>query len=178
MAVVAGTLQNRTEPIMPQSFSMRLFDRWLAENRTRFRHPPTAIVRRKGSRAFRFVGVAPSVWGHVCDWAASSSGGLSGRDLGSDRRSGHRPGAARDRRLRPVLRGRRPEQFIRPGRRSRSTRLRTLAGVVQRAFSGRPERDAFSDRGGAAHGSKLRRSDGAPAGTRAHVAAEYPLLCG
>ena len=55
---------------MPQSFSMRLFDRWLAENRTRFRHPPTAIVRRKGSRAFRFAGVAPSVWGHVCDWGS------------------------------------------------------------------------------------------------------------
>jgi hypothetical protein len=35
---------------MPQSFSMRLFDRWLAENRTRFRHPPTAIVRRGRER--------------------------------------------------------------------------------------------------------------------------------
>ena len=55
---------------MPQSFSMRLFDRWLEQNRTRFLHPPTAIVRRKRSRAFRFAGVTPSIWGDVCDWGS------------------------------------------------------------------------------------------------------------
>lgn len=55
---------------MPQSFSMRLFDRWLEQNHVRFRHPPTAIVRRKRSRAFRFVGVNPSIRGHVCDWGS------------------------------------------------------------------------------------------------------------
>lgn len=55
---------------MPQSFSMRLFDRWLEQNRARFHHPPTAIVRRKQSRTFRFAGVTPSIWGHVCDWGS------------------------------------------------------------------------------------------------------------
>lgn len=55
---------------MPTSFPMRLFEQWLAQNRARFRHPPTALVRRKKSRSFRFAGVAPSVWGQVCDWGS------------------------------------------------------------------------------------------------------------
>lgn len=53
---------------MPTSFSQRLFNDWLAQNRSRFSHPPMAIRRRKGSLSFRFTGVASSVWGSINDW--------------------------------------------------------------------------------------------------------------
>ena len=55
---------------MPASFFQRLFEHWLAQNRSRFHHSPMAIRRRKGSLSFRFTGVVPSVWGHICDWGS------------------------------------------------------------------------------------------------------------
>ncbi|HSA47948.1 MAG TPA: hypothetical protein P5552_15835 [Candidatus Competibacteraceae bacterium] len=92
---------------MPQSFSVRLFDHWLEQNRARFRHPPTAIVRRKRSRAFRFAGVTLLIWGHVCDW-----------------------------RLRlPTVRGRRSKGLSNPSIALDRTWLRILAGLEQRTFS-------------------------------------------
>ncbi|HHW77558.1 MAG TPA: hypothetical protein GX399_11130 [Xanthomonadaceae bacterium] len=138
---------------MPQSFSMRLFDRWLAENRTRFRHPPTAIVRRKGSRAFRFAGVAPSVWGHVCDWG-SIVVGIDHRgetwDLITDLDIAPERLAAGGYVCRFCEADARKVYPTRAAALDRA-RLRTVAGVVQRAFSGRPERDAFSNRGWRRH---------------------------
>ncbi|HRD68167.1 MAG TPA: hypothetical protein PKY50_18695 [Candidatus Competibacter sp.] len=50
---------------MPRPFGPRLFDRWLAQNRSRFRHAPTAVVRRKRWRTFGFTGVDPSIWGSI-----------------------------------------------------------------------------------------------------------------
>jgi hypothetical protein len=53
---------------MPTSFPQRLFNDWLAQNRSRFSHPPMAIRRRKDYLKFRFTGVASSVWGSINDW--------------------------------------------------------------------------------------------------------------
>ncbi|MFZ4789355.1 MAG: hypothetical protein ACOYMW_00320 [Candidatus Competibacteraceae bacterium] len=55
---------------MPTSFPQRLFNDWLAQNRSRFSHPPMAIHRRKDYLKFRFTGVDPSVWGQFTNWGS------------------------------------------------------------------------------------------------------------
>lgn len=166
---------------MPQSFSMRLFDRWSEENRTRLRHPPTAIVRRKRSRAFRFAGVAPSVWGHVCDWGSIVVGVdhrgenwdlIADLDIAPARLAtgGYvcRLCEADAQKVYPT----RAALWVEHGFESLlewcNARFRADLNVM--LFQ--------TEDGGSTWVELRRRSDGAPAGTRAHVAAEYPLLCG
>lgn len=165
---------------MPQSFSMRLFDRWLAENRTRFRHPPTAIVRRKGSRAFRFVGVTPSIWGHVSDWGSIVVGVdyrgetwdlIADLDIAPERLATGdyvcRFCEADARTVYPTRAALWIEHGFEPLLEWCNARFRADLNVM-----------LFQTEDGGCTWVELRRSDGAPAGTRAHVAAEYPLLCG
>jgi hypothetical protein len=46
---------------MPKTFVRKTFDRWLARNAGRFRHPPRLVVQRKRSVELQFAGVTPAI---------------------------------------------------------------------------------------------------------------------
>ncbi len=56
---------------MPQPFCLRAFERWLAGNRHRFRHPPRITLRRKTHIDIAFRGITPKITGCITRTGAS-----------------------------------------------------------------------------------------------------------
>ena len=46
---------------MPKNFVRKTFDRWLAHNAARFRHPPHVVLSRRDSFVLQFAGVTPAI---------------------------------------------------------------------------------------------------------------------
>ena len=50
---------------MPRPFFRKAFERWLADNRARFAHPPRITQRRKGHLTLAFQGITTKITGWV-----------------------------------------------------------------------------------------------------------------
>ena len=63
---------------MPQPFFRKAFERWLANNRPRFKHPPCVTERRKTHITVAFHGITPKITACITKIGASIAVGHEG----------------------------------------------------------------------------------------------------